>query len=83
MIKSELIAKIAEQNSHLYQRDAEAVVNAILDTIKVALARGDRVELRGSRGDRPGVRCAREGFANALSGSVSTMPTNRRGPTGG
>jgi integration host factor subunit beta len=47
MIKSELIAKIAEQNSHLYQRDAEAVVNAILDTIKVALARGDRVELRG------------------------------------
>src|SRR3954470_10574200 len=47
MIKSELIAKIAEQNSHLYQRDAEAVVNAILDTITVALARGDWVELRG------------------------------------
>ena len=47
MIKSDLIAKIAEQNPHLYQRDAEAVVNAILDTITVALARGDRVELRG------------------------------------
>src|ERR1043165_9938394 len=47
MIKSELIAKIAEENPHLYQRDAEAVVNAILDTITVALARGDRVELRG------------------------------------
>jgi integration host factor subunit beta len=47
MIKSELIAKIAEQNPHLYQRDAEAVVDAILDTITVALGRGDRVELRG------------------------------------
>ena len=47
MIKSELIERIAEQNPHLYQRDAETIVNAILDTITSALARGDRVELRG------------------------------------
>src|SRR5689334_20262314 len=38
MIKSELIAKIAEENPHLYQREVETVVNAILDTITVALA---------------------------------------------
>ena len=47
MIKSELVLKIAEQNPHLYQRDVEKIVNAILDTIGDALARGDRVELRG------------------------------------
>ena len=47
MIKSELVLKIAEQNPHLYQRDIETVVGAILDTIADALARGDRVELRG------------------------------------
>jgi integration host factor subunit beta len=47
MIKSELVLKIAEQNPHLYQRDVEILVNAILDTIADALARGDRVELRG------------------------------------
>ena len=47
MLKSELIEKIAEQNSHLYQRDVEIIVNTILDTITAALARGDRVELRG------------------------------------
>ena len=47
MIKSELVLKIAEQNPHLYQRDVENIVNAILDTITEALARGDRVELRG------------------------------------
>jgi integration host factor subunit beta len=47
MLKSELIARIAEQNPHLYQRDVEAIVNAILNTIMNALARGDRVELRG------------------------------------
>jgi integration host factor subunit beta len=47
MIKSELVLKIAERNPHLYQRDVENIVNAILDTIADALARGDRVELRG------------------------------------
>jgi integration host factor subunit beta len=47
MIKSELVLKIAEQNPHLYQRDVENIVNAILDTIGDALSRGDRVELRG------------------------------------
>ena len=47
MIKSELVLKIAEQNPHLYQRDVENIVNAILDTVADALARGARVELRG------------------------------------
>ena len=47
MIKSELVQRISEQNPHLYQRDVELIVNAILDEITQALARGDRVELRG------------------------------------
>jgi integration host factor subunit beta len=47
MIKSELVQLIAERNPHLYQRDVEHVVNAILDEIVDALSKGDRVELRG------------------------------------
>ena len=47
MIKSELVQAIAAENPHLYQRDVEHIVNAILDAITEALARGDRVELRG------------------------------------
>ena len=47
MIKSELVQAISEENPHLYQRDVEHIVNAILDAITEALARGDRVELRG------------------------------------
>jgi len=39
MIKSELVQHISAQNPHLYQRDVENIVNA--------MARGDRVELRG------------------------------------
>ena len=47
MIKSELVQRIATQNPHLYQRDIENIINAILDEIVGALGRGDRVELRG------------------------------------
>jgi integration host factor subunit beta len=47
MTKSELIARLAEANPHLYQRDVERIVTTIFDEIATALARGDRVELRG------------------------------------
>jgi integration host factor subunit beta len=47
MIKSELVQRIANRNPHLYLRDVEKIVNAILDEITGALSRGDRVELRG------------------------------------
>lgn len=47
MIRSELIQKIAEENPHLFQRDVERIVNTIFDEIVEAMARGDRVELRG------------------------------------
>ncbi len=47
MIKSELVQRIADRNPHLYLRDVEKIVNAILDEITKALASGNRVELRG------------------------------------
>ena len=47
MIRSELIQKISEENPHLFQRDVEKIVNTIFDEIIEAMARGDRVELRG------------------------------------
>ena len=47
MTKSELVQRLADANPHLYQRDAEVLVTAIFDEIAAALARGDRVELRG------------------------------------
>ncbi|MCB1490460.1 MAG: integration host factor subunit beta [Rhodobiaceae bacterium] len=47
MIKSELVQRIASANPHLYQRDVEHIINTILDEIVGALARGERVELRG------------------------------------
>ena len=50
MTKSELIQHIADINPHLYHRDVERIVTTIFDEISEALARGDRVELRGFGG---------------------------------
>ena len=61
MIKSELVGRVAAANPHLYQRDVENVVNAILDAISEALARGDWVELRGFGAFSVKSRPAREG----------------------
>lgn len=47
MTKSELIARLAEANPHLFQRDVERIVSTIFEEIAAALERGDRVELRG------------------------------------
>jgi integration host factor subunit beta len=47
MTKSELILRLSELNPHLYQRDVEKIVTTIFDEIADALARGNRVELRG------------------------------------
>ncbi len=61
MTKSELIARLAEANPHLFQRDVERIVSTIFEEITNALADGDRVELRGfgafsvkTRGSRVG-----------------------------
>jgi len=61
MIKSELIAKIARQNPHLYQRDIERIVNTFFDSISSALSRGERVELRGFGAFAVKQRAARTG----------------------
>jgi integration host factor subunit beta len=47
MIRSELIQKIADENPHLTLRHVERIVNTVFEEIIDALAKGDRVELRG------------------------------------
>lgn len=61
MTKSELIQRLAEANPHLYQRYVERIVATVFEEMTAALARGDRVELRGfgafsvkERGSRTG-----------------------------
>lgn len=71
MIRSELIQKIADENPHLYQRDVERIVNTIFEEIIEALARGDRVELRGFGAFSVKKRDARAGRNPRTGESVS------------
>ncbi len=61
MIRSELIQRIADENPHLTQRDVERIVTTIFDSIIDAMARGDRVELRGFGAFSVKKRDARQG----------------------
>ena len=47
MIKSELVARLVERHPHLYLRDVERAVSAVFEQMAAAMARGDRVEIRG------------------------------------
>jgi integration host factor subunit beta len=73
MIKSELAQRIARKNRHLYQADAEKIVDAVLDSIVSALARRERVELRGFGTFSAKVHPARSG-RNPKTGAVVALP---------
>src|SRR5438067_8430836 len=77
MIKSELVQRIAGQNPHLYQRDIENIVNAVLGEITAALARGDRVELRGFGAFSVKHRPARTGRNPRTGAHVSDRKSTR------
>ena len=76
MIKSELIQRIAEENPHLFQRDVEKIVSTLFDEIAAALARGDRVELRGFGAFSVKNRDARIG-RNPRTGEAVPVPEKR------
>jgi len=73
MKKSELVNRIHAKNPHLFQRQVEKLVNAILDEIGLAIARGDRVELRGFGTFSPRVRSPYVG-RNPKTGTEVPVP---------
>ena len=47
MTKADLVERLAAAHPHLRRRNLERIVATVFDRIGAALARGDRVELRG------------------------------------
>ena len=76
MTKSELIQKLADENSHLHQSDIERVVNVVLEEVSGALTRGDRVELRGLGAFSVRERQSRVG-RNPRTGESVEVPAKR------
>ena len=76
VIKSQLMVRVASQTPHLFQRDVNKVVDAVLDKIVAALARGDRVELRGFGTFGTKVREGRVG-RNPKTGATVHVPEKK------
>lgn len=76
MLKSELVQHVADQNPHLYRRDVERIVNAILELIGNALAQNERVEIRGFGTFSVRKRFARNG-RNPKTGALVNVSDKR------
>lgn len=76
MTKSELIEKLAAKQTHLMHKDVELAVKSVLDQISNALARDDRVEIRGFGSFALHHRPARVG-RNPKTGEPVQIPPKR------
>ncbi len=76
MTKAELVDKIAEKKPGLTRKQVEVVVNTVLDGIKEALSREDKVEIRGFGSFRIRHRRAKEG-RNPKTGATVQVPPKK------
>ena len=73
MTKSELIARLAGRFPQLAAKDADLAVKMMLDAMTDALARGDRIEIRGFGSFALNYRPPRKG-RNPKSGETVDVP---------
>ncbi len=75
MTKANLIEELAKV-ANLTKKDSETIVDTVFDTITEALAKGDKVELRGFGSFRIRQRRARRG-RNPKTGASINVPPKR------
>ena len=73
MTKAELVEEVANE-SELTKKDAEVIVQTVLDSITESLQRGEKIELRGFGSFRIRHRSSRLGRNPKTGTSVSVPP---------
>ena len=76
MTKSELIFKITNKNSYLYNKDVYKIIDTLFNSVTKALKDGDRVELRGFGTFTTKLRNARIG-RNPKTGDPVAIPQKK------
>lgn len=76
MTKAELIERVAEQVQALTKRQTEIIVNAVFNSIKDTLAKGEKIEIRGFGSFRLRQRRSRDG-RNPKTGAPVMVPAKR------
>ncbi len=70
--KAQLVAAVA-QKADLSKKDAEAAVDALVDTVTAELQRGNKVTITGFGAFKTSTRAARQG-RNPKTGETITIP---------
>jgi len=76
MTKTDLIDKVSLKTAGLTKKQTELIVNMLFDSIKEALAAGDKIEIRGFGSFRIRDRRNREG-RNPKTGETVSVPQKR------
>ncbi|MEK6713442.1 MAG: integration host factor subunit beta [Nitrospirota bacterium] len=76
MTKTDLIEKVSLQTDGLTKKQTEIIVNMLFDSIKDALAGGEKIEIRGFGSFRIRKRQTREG-RNPKTGKNVSVPEKR------
>lgn len=76
MTKRDLIEEVALQYPRFSRRDAEVMVNAVFDSMTDALAKGERIEIRGFGSFIVKQRSAREG-RNPRTGEIVSVAAKK------
>ena len=77
MTKRQLIEEVAQRYPRFSRRDAEVMVNAVFDSMTDALAKRERIEIRGFGSFIVKQRAAREG-RNPRTGEKIKIPASKR-----
>ncbi len=76
MTKAQIIERVSEQVTTLTKRQAEIVVNAMFNSIRDSLQRGDKTEIRGFGSFRLRSRRMKEG-RNPKTGATVSVPAKK------
>ena len=76
MTKRDLIEEVAQQYPRFSRRDAEVMVNAVFDSMTDALAKGERIEIRGFGSFIVKQRSSREG-RNPRTGDIVSVAAKK------
>ncbi len=76
MTKAELITQLTDEIPSLTKRQVEVVVNTIFDSMRTALSRGDKIEIRGFGSFKLRDRRMKEG-RNPKTGEAVLVPPKK------
>ncbi len=76
MTKAELIERVSERIQGLTKRQTEVIVNSVFNSIKEALSKGNKIEIRGFGSFKIRQRRQRDG-RNPKTGVSVSVPAKR------